>query len=68
MEEYIHKQQLIVKTYHRNNFSVQTGQFPTRTLKANRYVIVMVEIDSNAIIVKPMNSQKDEEMIQAYES
>jgi hypothetical protein len=28
--------------------------------------MVMVEIDSNAILVKPMKSRKDEEMIRAY--
>ncbi len=28
--------------------------------------MVMVEIDSNAILVEPMKSRKNEEMIQAY--
>ncbi len=28
--------------------------------------MVMVEIDSNAILVKPMKSHKDTKMIQAY--
>ena len=30
--------------------------------------MVMVEIDSNAIIVEPMNSKKDKEMIRAYDA
>ena len=29
--------------------------------------MVLVEIDSNAILVEPMKSQKDEEMIWAYD-
>jgi hypothetical protein len=48
-------------------FSDQTGQFPTRSQQGNKYIMVMVEIDSNAILVEPMkNSPKDEEMIRAY--
>lgn len=30
--------------------------------------MVMVEIDSNAILVEPMNSKKDKEMIRSYDS
>ena len=30
--------------------------------------MVMVEIDSNAILVETMKSRKDEEMIQAYDA
>ncbi len=47
-------------------FSNQTGQFPTRFLQGNKYIMVMLEIDSNAILVKPMNNCKDAKMIQAY--
>jgi hypothetical protein len=47
-------------------FSNQTGQFPTRSQQGNKYIVVMVEIDSNAILVEPMKSRKDEEMIRAY--
>ena len=47
-------------------FSDQTGQFPTRSQRGNKYIMVMVEIDSNAILVEPMKSRKDEEMIRTY--
>jgi hypothetical protein len=47
-------------------FSDQTGQFPTRSQRGNKYIMVMVEIDSSAILVEPMKSCKDEEMIRAY--
>ncbi len=47
-------------------FSNQTGQFPTRSQQGNKYIMVMVEIDSNAILVEPLKSHKDEEMIRMY--
>ncbi len=34
--------------------------------RGNKYIMVMVEINSNAILMEPMKSRKDEEMIQAY--
>jgi hypothetical protein len=47
-------------------FSDQTGQFPTLSQRGNKYIMVMVEIDSNAILVEPMKSRKDKEMVRAY--
>ncbi len=47
-------------------FSDQTGQFPMRSQQGNKYIMVMVEIDSNAILVEPMKSHKDEEIIRTY--
>jgi hypothetical protein len=49
-------------------FSDQTGKFPKRSQKGYKYIMVMVEIDSNAILVEPMKIRKDEEMIQAYDA
>jgi len=49
-------------------FSDQTGQYPTRSQRGNKYIMVMVEIDSNAILVEPMKSRKDAEMIRAYDA
>ena len=76
MEEYIHKQQLVgkkvqdifIKTYDERKtiFLDQTGQFPTRSQRGNKYIMVLVDIDSNAILVEPMKSQKDEELIRAF--
>ena len=48
-------------------FSNQMGQFPTCLQQGNKYIMVMVEIDSNAILVKPMKSCKDAEIIRAYD-
>ena len=47
-------------------FSYQTGQFPTRSQRGNKYIMVMVEIHSNAILIEPTKSRKDEEMIRSY--
>jgi hypothetical protein len=47
-------------------FSNQTGQFSTRSLPGNKYIMVMVEIDSNTKLVKPMKSRKGAKMIWAY--
>ena len=47
-------------------FSDQTGQFPTRSQRGNKYIMVMVEIDSNAILVEPLKSRKDPELTRAY--
>ena len=47
-------------------FFDQIGQFPTRLQHGTKYIMIMVEIDSNAILVEPMKSRKDEEMIRAY--
>ncbi len=47
-------------------FSDQTGQFPMRLQSSNKYIMVLVNYDSNAILVEPMKSHKDAEMIQAY--
>ena len=44
-------------------YSDQTGAMPTRSQSGNKYIMVMVEIDSNAILVEPMKSRKDAEMI-----
>jgi hypothetical protein len=36
--------------------------------QGNKYIMVMVEINSNAILVEPMKSCKDAEMIRAYDA
>jgi hypothetical protein len=51
---------------HETMFSDQTGQFPMRLQSGNKYIMVLVEIDSNTILVEPMKSCKDAEMIRAY--
>jgi hypothetical protein len=52
----------------REIFTDQAGRCPTGLQQGNKYIMVMVEIDSNAILVKPMKIRNDAEMIQAYEA
>ena len=47
-------------------FSDQTDQFPTRSKRGNNYIMVMVEIESNAILVEPIKNRTDAELTRAY--
>ena len=47
-------------------FSEQTSQFPTRSKLGNKYIMVTVEIDSNAILVNPIKNRTDAELTRAY--
>jgi hypothetical protein len=60
---------IFVKTYdtRETSFSDQTGQFPKQSKRGHKYIMVLVEIDSNAILVEPIKSRKDAEMIRAYD-
>ena len=53
---------------HKTMFSDQTSQSPRRLQQGRKYIIVMVDIDSNAILAEPMKSCKDAEMIWAYDA
>eukprot|EP00984_Skeletonema_dohrnii_P002295 scaffold797_cov118-Skeletonema_dohrnii-CCMP3373.AAC.10 len=47
-------------------YTDQTGKVPIRSQRGNKYIMVMCEVDSNAILVEPMTSRKDKEMKRAY--
>jgi hypothetical protein len=51
---------------HGTMFSDQTGQFSIQSLCGNKYIMVMVQINSNAILVELMKKRKDAKMIRAY--
>ena len=61
-------QDIYIKTYdvRKTKFSDQTGKFQTRSKRGNKYIMIMVEIDSFAILVEPMKSRKDAKMIRVY--
>ena len=42
-------------------FSDQTGRFPTQSQAGHKYLMVVVDIDSSAILVEPIKSRKDAE-------
>jgi hypothetical protein len=57
-----------VKVYdaRETTFSNQTGKFSTRSKSGNEYIMVMVEIDSNTILVEPLKYCKDAKLIRGY--
>ena len=59
---------IFVSTYdtRETSFSDQTGKFPKQSTRGHKHIMVLVKIDSNAILVEPMKSQKGAEMIRAY--
>ena len=48
-----------VNDVHNTVFPDQTGQFPTRPKRGNKYIMVMVEIDNNSILVDPIKNRTD---------
>jgi hypothetical protein len=48
-------------------YTNQTGPFPTKSSCGHQYIMVLIEIDSNAILVKAMKNRTTGEMIQAYQ-
>jgi len=47
-------------------YTNQTGKFPKKSSKGNHYIMVLIEIDSNAILVEAMKNRTAGEMIRAY--
>ena len=43
----------------------QTGQFPHVSSRGNKYMIVLIEIDTNSIWVEPMKNRAEGEMMLA---
>jgi hypothetical protein len=44
----------------------QTGRFPTTSSRGNKYIMILYDYDSNAILAKPLKSKSEGEMIRAY--
>ena len=48
-------------------YTDQTGRFPKKSSQENQYIMVLVELDSNAILVEGMKDHTSGEMIRAYQ-
>ena len=48
-------------------YSDQPGRFPTKSSRGNQYIMVLTEVDSDAILVEPMKNRTAGEMIRAYQ-
>lgn len=49
-------------------YTDQTGRFPVPSSRGNKYIMVLYDYDSNAILAEPMKSRNDKEMVRAYSS
>ena len=47
-------------------YTDQTGKFPKKSSKGNHYIMVLIEINRNAILVEAMKNRTAGEMIRAY--
>jgi len=43
-----------------------TGRFPVQSSRGNKYLLIVYDYDSNAIIAEPMKNRTDSEMLRAY--
>jgi hypothetical protein len=43
-----------------------TGRFPTTSSRGNKYILVLYDYDSNAILTEPMQNRSDKEHLRAY--
>jgi hypothetical protein len=49
-------------------YSDQTRRFPRKSSKGNQYIMVLVHIDSGAILVAAMKDRTSDGMIRAYQN
>ena len=49
-------------------YSDQTGKFPTRSSRGNKYIMIMCEIDGNGILSAPMKNRTAGEIVKTYQS
>jgi hypothetical protein len=49
-------------------YSDQTGKFPTTSSRGNKYLMVLYYIDGSYIMLEPMKSRQENEMIRAHKA
>ena len=47
-------------------FSDQTGRFPITSSRGNKYIMIVYDFDSNAILAEPLKSRTEIELVRAY--
>ena len=48
-------------------YTNQTGKFPVRSYRGMQYVVVLIEMESNSILVAGMRNRTSGEMVKAYQ-
>ena len=56
------------KEMQRKMYSDQTGIFPVTSYRGMQYIMVLYDLDSNAILVEPMRNRTSGEMLTAYKT
>jgi hypothetical protein len=65
----IKQKEAVIWTFNLSNeaerlmYTDQTGQFPTKSSRDHQYIMVLIEINSNAILVEAMKNRTTGEMI-----
>ena len=47
-------------------YSDQTGRFPVTSSRGNKYIMIVYDYDSNAILSEPLKSRTENELLRAY--
>ena len=48
-------------------YTNQTGEFPITSSRGNKYIMIMCNIDGNAVLVEPMKNKTEDEMVETYQ-
>jgi hypothetical protein len=48
-------------------YTDQTGQFPIMSARANKYIMLVVELDGNCINEQPVQSRKAKDLTEPYQ-
>ena len=49
-------------------YTDQTGRFPTKSSRGYQYIMVLSEVDSDAILIEPMRNRTAGEMVKTYQT
>ncbi len=49
-------------------FTNQPGRFPKKSDHGNQYIMILIKINNNTILIKPMTNRTTGEMIRAYQT
>ena len=48
-------------------YTDQSGKFPQKSSRGNQYIMLLIEMDSDVILVEAMKNRKSGETVQAYQ-
>ena len=52
----------------RKSYSDQTGRFPVRSYRGHQYIMILLEVDSDAILAEPLKNRTSGELTKAYKT